>query len=163
MYLTGPYAYATMDATAVKGKYIAVAPPIGPTGTAGTLAEGTDIFTMADSKQDEVTRLEEFMVTPEAQKLGMTAVPTATIVRLPVNKSVDAAQAHAGDTRWQLAQQVYTTSGHYEYDSAPNWTQLRQKMSDDLNKLLSSCGDAKAALDGMNSDITALLRQQGVG
>ncbi|WP_344656308.1 sugar ABC transporter substrate-binding protein [Catenulispora subtropica] len=163
MYLTGPYAYATMDATAVKGKYTAVAPPTGPTGTAGTLAEGTDIFTMADSKQDEVTKLEEFMVTAEAQKLGMTAVPTATIVRLPVNKSVDAAQAHAGDSRWQLAQQVYTTSGHYEYDNAPNWTQLRQKMSDDLNKLLSSCGDPKAALDGMNSDVSALLKQQGVG
>ncbi|NUR28734.1 MAG: sugar ABC transporter substrate-binding protein [Catenulispora sp.] len=163
MYLTGPYAYATMDATAVKGKYVAVAPPTGPTGTAGTLAEGTDLFTMADSKQDEVTKLEEFMVTSEAQKLGMTAVPTATIVRLPVNKGVDAAQAHDGDPRWQLAQQVYTASGHYEYDNAPNWTQLRQKMSDDLNKLLSSCGDPKTALDGMNADISALLRQQGVG
>ncbi|MFD0631448.1 ABC transporter substrate-binding protein [Catenulispora yoronensis] len=93
MYLTGPYAYATMDATAIKGKYTAVAPPTGPSGTAGTLAEGTDIFTMADSKQDEVTKLEEFMVTADAQKLGMTAVPTATIVRLPVNKTVDAAAA----------------------------------------------------------------------
>jgi multiple sugar transport system substrate-binding protein len=163
MYLTGPYAFATMDATAVKGKYLVVAPPAGTDGTAGTLAEGTDIFTMADSKQDEATKLEEFMVTPQAQKLGMTAVPTATIVRLPVNKTVDAAAVHGNDPRWQLAQQVYAGSGHYEYDNAPNWTQLRQKMSDDLNKLLSSCGDAQTALDGMNSDVTALLKQQGVG
>lgn len=163
MYLTGPYAYATMDATAVKGKYIVVAPPAGPDGTAGTLAEGTDIFTMADSKQDEVTRLEEFMVTPAAQKLGMTAVPSATVVRLPVNKTVDPAEVHGDDPRWQLAQQVYSTSGHYEYDNAPNWTQLRQKMSDDLNKLLSSCGDVQGALSSMNSDVSTLLKQQGVG
>jgi multiple sugar transport system substrate-binding protein len=163
MYLTGPYAFATMDATAVKGKYIVVAPPAGPDGTAGTLAEGTDIFTMADSKQDEATKLEEFMVGADAQKIGMTAVPTATIVRLPVNKTVDAAAVHNNDPRWQLAQQVYSSSGHYEYDNAPNWAQLRQKMSDDLNKLLSSCGDVQTALDGMNSDVTSLLKQQGVG
>jgi multiple sugar transport system substrate-binding protein len=163
MYLTGPYAYATMDATAVKGKYIVVAPPTGPDGTAGTLAEGTDIFTMADSKQDEVTKLEEFMVTPDAQKLGMTAIPSATVVRLPVNKTVDPAAVHGNDPRWQLAQQVYSTSGHYEYDNAPNWTQLRQKMSDDLNKLLSSCGDVQSALNSMNSDVSSLLKQQGVG
>ena len=163
MYLTGPYAYATMDATAVKGKYIVVAPPTGPDGTAGTLAEGTDIFTMADSKQDEVTKLEEFMVTPAAQKLGMTAVPSATVVRLPVNKTVDPAEVHGDDPRWRLAQQVYSTSGHYEYDNAPNWTQLRQKMSDDLNKLLSSCGAVQGALSSMNSDVSTLLKQQGVG
>ncbi|MEZ0113409.1 multiple sugar transport system substrate-binding protein [Catenulispora sp. EB89] len=163
MYLTGPYAYATMDATAVKGKYIAIAPPTGPTGTAGTLAEGTDIFTMADSKQDEVTKLEEFMVTPAAQKIGMTAIPSATVVRLPVNKTVDASVVHGNDPRWQLAQQVYATSGHYEYDNAPNWTQLRQKMSDDLNKLLSSCGSVQTGLDSMNSDVASLLKQQGVG
>ncbi len=163
MYLTGPYAYATMDATAVKGKYIVVAPPTGPDGTAGTLAEGTDIYTMADSKQDEVTKLEEFMVTPDAQKIGMTAVPSATVVRLPVNKTVDASAVHGDDPRWQLAQQVYASSGHYEYDNAPNWTQLRQKMSDDLNKLLSSCGDVQPALNSMNSDVTSILKQQGVG
>jgi multiple sugar transport system substrate-binding protein len=163
MYLTGPYAYATMDATAVKGKYIVVAPPAGPGGTAGTLAEGTDLFTMADSKQNEVTKLEQFMVTPDAQKLGMTAVPSATVVRLPVNKTVDASAVHGNDPRWQLAQQVYSTSGHYEYDNAPNWTQLRQKMSDDLNKLLSSCGDVHSAMNSMNSDVSSLLKQQGVG
>lgn len=163
MYLTGPYAYATMDATAVKGKYVVVAPPTGPDGTAGTLAEGTDIFTMADSKQNEVTQLEEFMVTPDAQKLGMTAVPSATVVRLPVNKTVDASAVHGNDPRWQLAQQVYSSSGHYEYDNAPNWTQLRQKMSDDLNKLLSSCGDVQSGMNSMNSDVATLLKQQGVG
>jgi multiple sugar transport system substrate-binding protein len=163
MYLTGPYAYATMDATAIKGKYIAVAPPAGPDGKSGSLAEGTDVFTMADSKSDEAVKLEQFMVTAAAQKLGMTAVPTATIVRLPVNKTVDASAEHGNDPRWQLAQQVYLGSGKYEFDNMPNWTQLRQKASDDLNKLLASCGDTKAALDSMNSDLNSILKTQGVG
>ena len=66
LYLTGPYAYATMDATSVKGKYIVIPPPTGPSGQEATLAEGTDIFTMADAKTDEATKLEEFMVTPAA-------------------------------------------------------------------------------------------------
>jgi multiple sugar transport system substrate-binding protein len=93
----------------------------------------------------------------------MTAVPSATVVRLPVNKTVDASAVHGNDPRWQLAQQVYSTSGHYEYDNAPNWTQLRQKMSEDLNKLLSSCGDVHSAMNSMNSDVSSLLKQQGVG
>jgi multiple sugar transport system substrate-binding protein len=163
LYLTGPYAYATMDATAVKGKYIVVAPPTGPSGTPATLAEGTDIFTMADAKTDEATKLEEFMVTPAAQKLGMIGVKTATVVRLPVNKTVDAATVHGGDPRWQVAQQVYNQAGHYEWDNLPNWTALRQKASDELNKLLSSCGDTQGALTTMNGDLDSLLKQQGVG
>jgi multiple sugar transport system substrate-binding protein len=163
LYLTGPYAYATMDATSVKGKYIVIAPPTGPSGTPATLAEGTDLFTMADAKTDEVTKLEEFMVTPAAQKLGMIGVKTATVVRLPVNKTVDAAAVHGGDPRWQVAQQVYSQAGHYEWDNLPNWTALRQKASDELNKLLSSCGNTQAALTTMNGDLNSLLKQQGVG
>lgn len=163
IYLTGPYAYATMDATTVKGKYIVIPPPAGPTGTAATLAEGTDIFTMADAKTDEATKLEEFMVTPQAQQLGMTGVKTATVVRLSVNKSVDAAAVHNGDQRWQVAQQVYADAGHYEWDNLPNWTALRQKASAQLNKLLSSCGNTQSALTALNSDLNSVLRQQGVG
>lgn len=162
LYLTGPYAYATMDATSVKGKYIVVAPPLGPSGTAATLAEGTDIFTMADSKSDEATKLEEFMVTPTAQKLGMIGVKTATVVRLSVNKNVDAAAVHNNDPRWALAQQVYEQAGHYEWDNMPNWTALRQKAANELNSLLSSCGDAQSALTTLNGDLNSLLKQQGV-
>jgi multiple sugar transport system substrate-binding protein len=163
IYLTGPYAYATMDATAVKGKYIVVAPPTGPSGSVATLAEGTDIFTMADSKSDEATKLAECMVTPAAQQLGMVGVKTATVVRLSVNKTVDAAAVHGGDPRWQVAQQVYQQAGHYEWDNLPNWTALRLKAAEELNALLSSCGDPKAALTKLNGDLDALLKQQGVG
>src|SRR2546423_336401 len=98
----GPDAFATMDATAVKGKYTVVAPPAGP-DNGKTLAEGTNIYLMSGGKSNAGKKLAEFMITPEAQKLGMTAVPSATIVRLPVNSTVDAATEHKNDARWTLA------------------------------------------------------------
>ncbi len=162
MYFTGPYAFATMDASAVKGKYVVVAPPTGPHG-GQTLAEGTDIYLMAGGNSTAGQKLAEYMITPEAQQLGMTAVPTATIVRLPVNKTVSAADAHSGDQRWQLAQTVYQDSGHYENINLPNWTALRQATSDALNALVAKCGDPKPALDALNSKLASLLKQQGVG
>jgi multiple sugar transport system substrate-binding protein len=103
------------------------------------------------------------MITPDAQKLGMIGVKTASVVRLSVNKNVDAAAVHGNDPRWALAQQVYQQAGHYEWDNLPNWTALRQKAADELNKLLSSCGDAQSALTTLNGDLNSLLKQQGVG
>lgn len=161
MYFTGPYAYATMDATAVKGKYVVVAPPAGP-ANGQTLAEGTDIYLMAGGKTDEAQKLAEDMITPEAQRLGMTAVPSATIVRLPVNKTVDAATEHQGDDRWKLAQQVYQDDGHYEDINMPNWTALRQATSDGLNALVAKCGDPQAALHTLNDKLNSVLKSQGV-
>jgi multiple sugar transport system substrate-binding protein len=162
MYYTGPYAFATMDKTAIKGKYVAVAPPAGP-GGAATLAEGTDIYLMAGGNTSQGRQLAEFMITPDAQKLGMTAVPSSTIVRLPVNSSVDAATVHAGDDRWTLAQQVYQQSGHYEADSMPNWSALRMASSQALNGLVARCGDPQAALNALNDKLNSLLKAQGVG
>jgi multiple sugar transport system substrate-binding protein len=150
-----------MDGSAVKGKYTVVAPPAGP-ANAKTLAEGTDIYLMSGGKTSAARKLAEFMITPEAQNLGMTAVPTATIVRLPVNSTVDAAGAHKNDPRWTLAQQVYQSQGHYEPDSMPDWSALRQASSAALNGLLASCGDPKAALDSLNGKLNSLLKQQGV-
>jgi multiple sugar transport system substrate-binding protein len=161
MYLTGPYAFATMDASAVKGKYIVVAPPKGP-GSAETLAEGTSLYTMAGAKTKEALELESFMTTPQAQVLGMTAVPTATVVRLPVNKDVNAATVHKGDARWTLAEQVYTDEGHYEYDSFPNWTALRQLASNDVNAMMAECAAPSTAMSGLNSQFQAALQQQGI-
>ena len=119
--------------------------------------------TVVPPKSNKTTKLEEFMITPQAQQLRMTGVKTTTVVRLPVNKNVDAATVHSGDQRWQVAQQVYADAGHYEWDNLPNWTALRQKASEELNKLLSSCGDTQSALTTLNSDLNSVLRQQGVG
>jgi multiple sugar transport system substrate-binding protein len=161
MYYTGPYAFATMDNSAVKGKYTVVAPPPGP-GGAKTLAEGTNIYLMAGSRPNAAQKLAEFMITPEAQNIGMTKVPAATIVRLPVNTTVDAASAHNSDPRWTLAQQVYRDQGHYEAVNMPNWTALRQATSDDINKMLSKCGDSDAALDALNTKLNGILKDQKV-
>jgi multiple sugar transport system substrate-binding protein len=162
MYYTGPYAFATFDATPLKGKYTVVAPPAGP-DNAKTLAEGTDIFLMAGGKKTAGQKLAEFMITPDAQKMGMTAVPTSTIVRLPINKSVDSAAVHAGDDRWTTAQQAYQQNAHYEADNMPNWNALRQATSDALNGLVAKCGDPSAALNALNDKLNSLLKQQGVG
>ena len=161
MYLTGPYAFATMDASAVKGKYIVVAPPTGP-GSAQTLAEGTSLYTMAGAKTKEALELESFMTTPAAQILGMTAVPTATVVRLPINKDVNAATVHKGDARWALAAQVYADEGHYEYDSFPNWTALRQLTSNDINAMMAQCAAPSTAMSSLNSQFQTMLQQQGI-
>ncbi len=161
MYYTGPYAFATMDASAIKGKYTVVAPPPGP-GGAKTLAEGTNIYLMAGNRPNASQKLAEFMITPEAQNIGMTKVPSATIVRLPVNTSVDAAGAHNSDERWKLAQKVYQEQGHYEAVNMPNWTALRQATSDAVNSTIAKCGDTDAALDTLNNKLNDLLKQQGV-
>lgn len=159
MYLTGPYAYATTDATPVKGKYTAVAPPAGPKGS-GSLAEGTTIYAMAGSKRsDDFAKFASYMVSPQAQTTGMTGVPTATIVRLPINTTVDPAKEHGGDPRWQLAQQVYNDSGKYEPVSAPDWQTYRNDAAETLNKLLSGCGDSRQALSSLDSRFSSLLKK----
>jgi multiple sugar transport system substrate-binding protein len=162
LYFTGPYAYATTDPTSVANKYTAVAPPAGPKN-AKTLAEGTDIYLMAGSKHaDSAKQLAEYMITPTAQKLGMTASTTATIVRLSVNRTVDAAAVHNNDPRWRLAEQVYQQSGHYEPDYMPNWPAFRQATSNALNAMVAHCADPAAALHTLGGQFTTLLKQQGV-
>ncbi|HEY5223274.1 MAG TPA: extracellular solute-binding protein [Microbacteriaceae bacterium] len=160
MYLTGPYAIATSDATPIKGKYTVVAPPAGPDGSS-VLAEGTNIYMMAGSKQEQASQaLAEYMITAEAQKIGMVGVPTASIVRLPVNSKVDAKAVYQDDPRWEVAQQVYKTSAHYEPVALPQWQEMRQAASDTLNKVISTCGDPKAALDELNNTYKSLLAQK---
>ncbi|MYS21373.1 carbohydrate ABC transporter substrate-binding protein, CUT1 family [Streptomyces sp. DvalAA-14] len=159
LYFTGPYAYATMDATAVKGKYAVVVPPAGPKGV-GSLAEGTTVYAMAGSHHAaDFDSLASYMVSAQAQKTGMTGVPTATIVRLPINTTVDPAAVHGNDPRWQTAQQVYADSSTYEPVSAPDWQTYRNDASENLNKLLSGCGDAAKSLDSLNSQFQSLLKK----
>ena len=102
------------------------------------------------------------MTTPAAQILGMTAVPTATVVRLPINKDVDAAAVHKGDARWALAAQVYADEGHYEYDSFPNWTALRQLTSNDINAMMAQCAAPSTAMSSLDSQFQTMLQQQGI-
>ena len=163
MYLTGPYAFATFDALpAIKGKYIVVAPPTDGSASPATLAEGTDAYLMQGAKTTEAYKLLSFMDSTQGQTLGMTAVPSATVVRLPVNTAVNAATVHANDPRWTLAEQVYTNDGHFEYDSLPNWTALRQLTSNDLNAMIANCSSPASAMSSLNTQFQAMLAQQGV-
>ncbi|MFB7740309.1 ABC transporter substrate-binding protein [Streptomyces sp. NPDC056112] len=163
LYLTGPYAFATMDDSDVKDKYSVIAPPAAPNGGSDVLAEGTSIYLMAGTKAPKHSQeLAEYMITPEAQKIGMTAVPTASIVRLSVNKNVDSAAVHGNNPRWALAQKLYQESGHYEPVYLPNWESLRQATSDALNKMVAGCSSPKATLDQLNDKFNTLLKQQGV-
>src|SRR2546430_8695576 len=99
MYYTGPYAFATMDALpALKGKYTVVAPPAGPSGGA-TLAEATDMFIMAGAKTAASRKLAEYMITPEAQQMWMTVLPTTSCARLPATASVNPDSVHSGSAR----------------------------------------------------------------
>ena len=160
MYLTGPYAIAVLDGTAVKGKYEVVAPPAGPANSS-VLAEGTNIYMMAGSQQEKASQqLAEFMITPAAQKIGMVGVPTASVVRLPVNTTVDAKTVYKGDPRWGLEQQVYASSAHYEPVSLPEWQGFRQAASDTLNAVIAKCGDPKPALDQLNAKYQSLLLEK---
>lgn len=160
MYLTGPYAFATSDASPVKGKYEVVAPPAGP-DNAQTLAEGTNIYMMAGSTQEKAAQqLAEFMITPAAQKIGMVGSPKFSIVRLPVNTTVDAKTVYKGDPRWELAQQVYAASAHYEPVALPQWQEFRQGASDALNGVISKCGDPKPTLDQLNAKYQSLLLEK---
>jgi multiple sugar transport system substrate-binding protein len=161
-YLTGPYSFAAFDAYPVKGHYQVVAPPKGPKSDA-VLAEGTNLYFMTGAKHPNAAdKLAEYMITPAAQKLGMTAVPGATVVRLPVNTTLKASSVHPGDPRWTLAEQVYTKSGKYEPDYLPDWTNLRQIAAQDINALLATCGDPRSTLDKMQSEFTDDMRKQGV-
>ncbi|GGO81510.1 ABC transporter substrate-binding protein [Wenjunlia tyrosinilytica] len=162
MYLTGPYAYAVSDATEVKGKYTAVAPPAGPQGGAA-LAEGTSIYSMAGSKRAaDFKKFAEYMISAKAQTTGMTGVKAATIVRLPVNQDVDTASTRAGDPRWKVAQQVYDDNAHYEPVNVPDWQAYRTAAAEALNKLVSGCGDSKKALSALDGRFRELLGKQGI-
>ena len=90
----------------------------------------------------------------------MVGVPAASIVRLPVNSTVDAAAVHDGDPRWKVAQSVYESSAHYEPVSIPQWQELRQSASDVLNSVISQCGDPQVALDELDAKYDSILAGQ---
>jgi multiple sugar transport system substrate-binding protein len=57
---------------------------------------------------------------------------------------------------------VYEQSGHYEADSMPNWSALRQASSQALNAMVAKCADPQAAMTALNSKLNSLLKAQGV-
>lgn len=157
--LTGPYQFPRFDATPGKDKYEVIPVPKGPAGNT-VLAEGENVYLMAGSKKtDQQKKLAAYLISPEAQKIGMTA-PGAPVVRLSVNKTVDNSAVYKDD-RWKPFEDAYNNSSK-PFPSAINYQPIRQDTADALNKLFANCGtDVKGAMTTLNSTLQQELKSQG--
>ncbi|MBB5773555.1 ABC transporter substrate-binding protein [Nonomuraea jabiensis] len=162
IYLTGPYLFGRFDKSLGKDKYEVIPSPAGPAG-ATSMAEGENVYLMAGSKlQDQQKKLAEYLITPEAQKLGMAGNSDGAIVKLPVNKSVDVFTERQDD-RWTAIKEIYEKDGKY-FPNVPNWQPFRQKSAETLNKVFADCGtDVQAALTELAGGFKTELATQKVG
>ncbi|GAA3005327.1 sugar ABC transporter substrate-binding protein [Kitasatospora albolonga] len=163
IYLTGPYNMARFDKSLGKDKYEVVPLPAGPGGKSAVLAEGENVYLMAGSKNPNgQQRYAEYLAGPQGQRTGMAGDTDGTVVRLPVNRTVDLA-AERTDARWQVFDKVYREAGRYA-PAVPEWTPFRQASSETLNAVVADCGsDPEAALDKLASTFAAELKKQGAG
>jgi multiple sugar transport system substrate-binding protein len=162
IYLTGPYTMSGYDQAPGKAKYEVISMPKGPVGTT-TLAEGENIYFGAGSKKTaEQKALAEFLISPEAQKIGMAADTTnQPVVRLPVNKTLEAG-AVRNDPRWTLVQNEYNANSK-AFVWAINFQPVRQALGEGINKMMSSCtSDLDAGLKSLDQAISAELTSQGL-
>lgn len=158
--LTGPYEFPLFDKTPGKDKLEVIPAPKGPDGNT-VLAEGENVYLMAGSQKAEQQRkLAEFLISPEAQKLGMTA-PDAPVVRLSVNTKVDTGKVY-NDPRWKIFSDAYANDSK-PFPSAINYQPIRQDTAESLNKLFATCGSSvKSGLSELNSTLQQELKSQGV-
>jgi len=162
MFFSGPYHIALFDKDPGKDKIEVVPPPAGPKGTV-TLAEGTSVYFVKSSKnKDAAKKFVEFVLTPEAQVIGMAADSTnIPVVRLPVNKKVDVTSTY-NDRRWDVFAKLYAQSGRY-VPQMPNWTAIRQVTAESFNRILAKCdSNVEEELKTLNAAVTAELVKQGV-
>jgi multiple sugar transport system substrate-binding protein len=162
MFFSGPYHIALFDKDPGKDKIELIAPPRGSDGVV-TLAEGTSAFLTKGSKnKDAAKQFLEFMISPEAQIMGMAADSTnIPIVRLPVNKTVDVNAVYK-DERWATVAKLFAEHGRY-VPQVPNWTPIRQVTSDGFNRILANCNsDIPAELKATDAKVAEELAKQGV-
>jgi multiple sugar transport system substrate-binding protein len=162
IYFTGPYMMGRFDRNLGKDRYEVLALPAGPGGTSVSLAEGENVYLMAGSRnQAGQQTFAEFAISPAGQKIGMAGNTDGTIVRLPVNKTVDM-QAERSDPRWDVFAKAYADGGRY-FPHLPNWTAFRQSSAETVNGIVANCGaDTKAELDKLATSFGAELTKQGV-
>jgi multiple sugar transport system substrate-binding protein len=163
LYLSGPYHIALFDKEPGAAKVEVVPAPAGPGGTRATLAGGELAFiTRTTQRRADATRFIEFLISPEGQTLG-THPPRGglPVVRLPVNRLLDAATAHA-DPRWALVADEYLHHGK-PLPLVPNWTRLQQVAADGFNATLARCdSNVTADLRALNLRLDAELAKQRV-
>jgi multiple sugar transport system substrate-binding protein len=159
IYLTGPYMFGRFDKSLGKDRYEVVPTPAGPAGTT-VLGEGDDIFLMAGSARSaDQKKLAEFLISPEAQRMGMQGDPQP-VVRLPVNRTVDVHAVYQ-DPRWDLTAQQYATASR-AFPNVPNFQPFRQQTSETLNKIFATCTtDVSGELGKLATALQKELRDQG--
>ncbi|HEY4082723.1 MAG TPA: sugar ABC transporter substrate-binding protein [Burkholderiaceae bacterium] len=161
IYLSGPYHIALFDQEPGRDHYEVVPLPAGPRGQA-SMAGGELAYITRTSKQPAAAmKFVEFLISPEGQKLGMRPPPTGmSIVRLPVNKRLDAAAEHE-DKRWAMVAEEYVAHGH-AMPQVRNWSRIQQLAADGFNAILARCSqDIPGELKALNQRIeTELARQE---
>ncbi|NHI16546.1 ABC transporter substrate-binding protein [Microbacterium excoecariae] len=167
IWLTGPYNIASSDDQLGQENVEAIPMPEGPE-SATTFAEGENIYFGASSeKSEEQQALAEFLISAEAQEIGMTifegedGIQTKPVVRLPVNENVDVAEV-TGDERWGI------TADSYAEDSKAfpwniNFIPYRQILADGMNAMMADCSsDIPAGLEEIDAQLTAQLETDGL-
>ena len=163
MYLSGPYHIALFDKEPGADRVEVVPAPAGPTGVRATLAGGELAFiTRTTRRRADATRFIEFLISVEGQTLG-TRPPKGglPVVRLPVNRKLDAATVHQ-DPRWAMVAEEYLSHGK-PLPLVPNWSRLQQVAADGFNATLSRCTSNVARdLQALNVKFDAELARQRV-
>ncbi|BCB78814.1 sugar ABC transporter substrate-binding protein [Phytohabitans flavus] len=162
IYFTGPYNMGRFDKNLGKDKYEVVPAPAGPGGKAAALAEGENVYLMAGSKNEAgQKKFAEFAISGQGQTIGMAGDTDGSIVRLPVNSTVDLASVRK-DTRWQVFDKIYKDTGRYT-PNVPEWTPFRQASAETLNAIVANCAsDIQAELTKLDETFGEELSKQGV-
>ncbi len=164
IYLTGPYNIKTFDDGVGAENVEVIVMPEGPDNS-NTFAEGENIYFGASSKKSaEQKALAEFMITEEAQIIGMNAEPPAgppsdVVVRIPVNTNVNVSEVR-GDPRWKIVEEAYAENAKtfpWNIDFLP----FRQIAADGMNAIMADCNsDIKANLKKIDEGFNAELQAQ---
>lgn len=160
MYLSGPYHIALFDREPGRQKVEAVAAPAGPGGRAVLAGGELAYFPKAAKNNAGARKFAEFLISPEGQTIGMKAATGGVaVVRLPVNRTLDAATIH-NDPRWLLVEKEYADHGH-TMPAVPNWTRMQQVVGEGINAMLSRCSpDVPEALRKLNVQVNRELSAQ---
>ncbi len=160
IFFSGPYHIAVVDQEPGRDKIEVVAPPPGPAGKADSLGEGELAYVTRSANKQAALSYIAFLTSPEGQKLGMHP-GGFPVVRLPVNKTVDAGKVY-NDPRWQTVETVYEKNAHYA-PAIPDWMSMRQLTADGLNRILANCSsDIDAGLKDLNKKVNQELARQRV-
>ena len=163
MYLSGPYHIALFDKEPGAAKVEVVPAPAGPGGVRATLAGGELAFITKTTRQrDQALQFIEFMISVPGQTLGSKPPRGGLpVVRLPVNRALDAGSTHQ-DPRWEIVADAYLNYGK-ALPMLPNWSRVQQVAADGFNSMLARCSTTlEADLQALNTKVNAELAKQRV-